>query len=191
MSDHDFHFSNINLLIYEEYSFLSDVLSKMLNAFGLSNIYKASSLMEAKRICEKTRTKDEKERIDFAIIDLAAPNNSGLKFMQWLRYHEDTTLQYVPVIFTTNDARQKIIIDSRDQGVNEILVKPYTAFNISRRLLSVINHPRMFVQAPNYAGPNRRRKDMDFKGTNRRETEESEVEVIYEKHDTTANTAAG
>jgi DNA-binding response OmpR family regulator len=176
----DFYLGNINLLIYEEFLFISDILSTMLRAFNIQNIHRAANLLEAKNIFEQEKQKGEKYSIDFAIVDLAPPNNHGLELMHWLRHHNNKDIQYTPVIFTTNDAREKIIIDGRDSGVNEILVKPFTAYNVSKRIISIINNPRPFVQSHNFCGPNRRRRVEQHSGAERRLTKEEDIEVIYE-----------
>lgn len=177
----NFQFGAINLLIYEEYIFIADVLSNMLNSFGIRKIHKARSLSEAKKICEDCYASGKKEGIDFAIVDLVPPKHYGFDFLQWTRHHDATQIQYMPIIFTTNDAREKIILNGRDSGANEILVKPYTAFNVSNRLINIINKPRAFVKCDSYAGPNRRRRRDDYDGDERRLTTENEIEIIYEQ----------
>ena len=190
MSDQkDFYFGSVNLLIYEEYFFISDVLKSMLKALGMQNIHRAHNLTEAKEICLREKERGEKYSIDFAIVDLAPPSNHGLEFMNWLRHNSEKSLQYIPVIFTTNDSREKIIITGRDSGVNEILVKPFTAYNISQRILSIINNPRPFIQAESFCGPNRRRRKDNFNGTDRRLTQTENIEVIYEDNIPRKNTA--
>lgn len=177
-----FNFGKVNLLILEEYLFISDVLSLMLKSFGIRRIHKARNWAEAKKICEQAASEGAAEVIDFAIVDLIPPNNHGLNFLNWLRHNDNTALQYMPVIFTTNDAREKIIINSRDFGANEILVKPFTAYNVSHRLLSVINNPRAFVKSSQYRGPIRRRKQKEFTGMEKRLMRTEDIEVVYEKN---------
>ncbi len=176
------HLRQINLIILEEYLFLSEVLSLMLKNFGLTTIHKATSLEEAKEICEMCAAKGPYHAIDFAIVDLVPPNNYGLHFLDWVRHHPSNTLQYIPVIFTTNDARKKIILNGRDHGANEILIKPFTAYNISKKLLSIINHPRNFIRSSSYCGPTRRRKIMAYEGTEKRLTKPEDIRVVYEEN---------
>jgi len=177
-----FNFGKVNLLILEEYLFISDVLSLMLKSFGIRKIHKARNWAEAKKICEQAASEGVSEVIDFAIIDLIPPNNHGLSFLNWLRNNDKTSLQYMPVIFTTNDAREKIIINGRDSGANEILVKPFTAYNVSHRLLSIINNPRAFVKSPQYRGPTRRRRQKEFTGIDKRLMRSENIEIVYEKN---------
>ncbi len=181
-SNDSFNFSEVNLLILEEYLFIADVLSLMLKNFGIRKIHKATSLLEAKTICEKAHAAGAAEIIDFAIVDLSPPNNHGFNFLKWLRQHPQSSIQYVPVIFTTNDSSERIIISGRDCGANEILIKPFTAYNISRRLLSIINNPRAFVKSENYSGPSRRRREKEFDTVERRLIKQEDIKVVYEEN---------
>jgi len=175
-------FKNINLLILEEYIFISDILTLMLKNFGIQNVHKTTTLLDAKQTCESTLQAGNDKAIDIAIIDLIPPNNYGFRFMEWVRTHKSPAIQYMPVIFTTNDARKKIIVNGRDTGANEILIKPFTAYNISRRLLTIINSPRPFIKSPTYNGPNRRRRNLPFDGPDRRILNQEDIEVKYEQH---------
>jgi DNA-binding response OmpR family regulator len=174
------NFGVLNLLIYEEYLFISDILSEMLKTLGMKNIHRAKNLIEAKNIFEEQADKGERSAIDFAIVDLSPPNNHGLELMNWIRHHRTQNIQYVPVIFTANDPREKIVFSGRDSGVNEILVKPFTAYNVSQRILSIINNPRAFIQSEGFCGPNRRRRSLDFNGLERRLTRREDIEIVYE-----------
>jgi DNA-binding response OmpR family regulator len=153
----------------------------MLNCFGIRKIHKATTLLEAQSICQKASQLGASECIDFAIVDLVPPNNHGLEFLKWTRHHEESKIKYMPVIFTTNDARQKIIMNGRDCGANEILVKPYTAYNVSNRLVTMINKPRAFVQCNSYSGPTRRRRIAEYEGAERRLTTDADVKIVYEQ----------
>jgi DNA-binding response OmpR family regulator len=47
---------------------------------------------------------------------------------------------------------------ARDIGVNEFIAKPFTAAELSKRMLLAIQHPRQFMVSSHYIGPDRRRK---------------------------------
>ena len=61
---------------------------------------------------------------------------------------------------------------ARDIGTTEFLVKPFTAGDLARRIAHVITKPRDFVKAPEYFGPDRRRKFTDgFRGPFKRDSD--------------------
>lgn len=174
-------FDKLNILIFEEYFLLSDALSKMLEILGMGRIYKATTRSDAQNTLYRGFKGSHISHFDFAIIDLAPPNNHGLDLLQWLRNHENKDLRYLPVILTTNDTREKVVLTGRDFGAHEILVKPYSAHNVSRRILTLINKPRPFIQSPDYKGPDRRRRAETFEGKDRRKLSINDIEIIDER----------
>jgi two-component system chemotaxis response regulator CheY len=60
--------------------------------------------------------------------------------------------------------------EARDAGVDEFLAKPLTAKGVIERMTQVIDHPRPYVRAESYFGPDRRRRaDPNYRGPWRRE----------------------
>jgi DNA-binding NtrC family response regulator len=75
-----------------------------------------------------------------------------------------------PVIMITGHSTLQRVQAARNAGVNEFLAKPLTARGVVERISQVINHPRQYVRAPNYFGPDRRRRaDPNYHGPWRRE----------------------
>ena len=64
------------------------------------------------------------------------------------------------------------MLEARDAGVTEFLVKPVSAKALVDRLRTVIERQRMFVRAESYTGPDRRRRTTaGYKGPLRRDTD--------------------
>jgi DNA-binding response OmpR family regulator len=57
----------------------------------------------------------------------------------------------------TSHAEAERVIEARDAGVHEYLLKPITARAVLTRLAEVINHPRQFIRTETYFGPGPRR----------------------------------
>jgi DNA-binding response OmpR family regulator len=62
-----------------------------------------------------------------------------------------------PVILTTATATAAGILQARDAGVHEFLLKPFTIKDLLRRLEAVTLRQRDWIEAVNYVGPDRRR----------------------------------
>lgn len=91
----------------------------------------------------------------------------------------------VPIVMMTGYGSPSKISSARDFGVTEFLVKPFSAVDISRRILNIIKSPRNFIITPNYAGPDRRRKvDVGTSplGVNNRTNPEGYKEKIKSNH---------
>jgi hypothetical protein len=64
----------------------------------------------------------------------------------------------VPIIMMTGYGSSSKISNARDVGVTEFLIKPFSAHDISKRIMHIISSPRDFIVTDNFAGPDRRRK---------------------------------
>jgi DNA-binding response OmpR family regulator len=49
------------------------------------------------------------------------------------------------------------VAEALDAGINEFLAKPISPRDLYLRIASIIDHPRPFVRARGYFGPDRRR----------------------------------
>jgi CheY-like chemotaxis protein len=52
------------------------------------------------------------------------------------------------------------IAEARDAGVSEFLKKPFSATDLQRRIAGLDTKPREFIEAPEYSGPDRRRRKL-------------------------------
>jgi len=81
------------------------------------------------------------------------------------------------IMVMTGFSEHMRISSARDMGVTEILVKPFNAHDLARRIMHVIDVPRDFVESFEFFGPDRRRKPIDdFDGDNRRNLDEEKIE---------------
>ena len=101
----------------------------------------------------------------------AADPESGLALIDWIRNATDSPDRMIPVIMLTANSEQNYVVEARDIGVTEFLAKPFNVESLYRRLVSVIVRPRAFVNADDYFGPDRRRRQVLYDGTNKRSDE--------------------
>ncbi|MFN3523831.1 MAG: response regulator [Phenylobacterium sp.] len=113
--------------------------------------------------------------IDVVYVDYEMPGMNGLDFLSAARRLPGDK-RYTPVIMLTGHSDLPRLNAARDRGVNEFLAKPVTARNILLRLNAVIYHPRDFIDAPGYFGPDRRRRaDLNYRGPRRRRADAREM----------------
>ncbi len=116
---------------------------------------------------EKEEASDGKEAIeilrqwpaDLAICDFAMKPMDGVEFTRLVRNSKISRNPYLPIIMMTGHADKNRVVEARDAGVTELLVKPVTARDVIDRLNTVIYRPRPFVRTPDYFGPLRRGLD--------------------------------
>ena len=152
----------LKILVVDDNHHMRVLLSEVLRAVGLQNIYEAGDGAEA---LQQMRA----HPIDIVLTDLAMEPLDGLDFVRLLRNSPDSPNQMAPVIMITGHSTMRRISEARDVGVNEFLAKPLTARGVLDRLQKIIDHPRPYIRTDDFFGPDRRRKvDPNYRGPRRR-----------------------
>lgn len=128
------------------------IVRSMLLGFGITRTYESRDAAEAFDIVRH-------EPIDFVIVDYQMPILDGLEFTRLVRTAKDTRNAFIPIILLTAHTERSRIIAARDAGVTEICAKPITAKQLWMKIAACVNEPRPFVRAPNFFGPDRRRRN--------------------------------
>ncbi len=107
---------------------------------------------------------------DVAIVDFQMSPIDGVEFTRLVRNAADSPNPFLPIIMLTGHAERTRVMEARDAGVTEFIVKPVTARAVLDRLNNVIFKPRAFVRTKDYFGPCRRRKqEPSYEGPWRRQ----------------------
>lgn len=172
---------NFTILIAEDYPFMSDLLGGMLRAYGVGRIQLAESGADARDFIRFSNShKGSTGQIDMVLVDWLMPNGSGVDLLQWMRSHKSPSIKFLPAILISAYTNEEVVRVARDNGANEALVKPVSAQSLANRILHVINHPRPFVKAPGFFGPERRRQEKEFQGEDKRQPG---IEMVKEHHE--------
>lgn len=140
---------NYKILIADADTELSYVLSSMLGDMGFAQCNTTTSGLEAYRMLSN-------EPYDFLITEWRVHQMDGISLIKKIRRSPDSPNPILPVIMLTGRSEQPDVMTARDIGINEFVVKPFTAKSIYNRIERIIENPRQFVIAPNFVGPNRR-----------------------------------
>ena len=70
-------------------------------------------------------------------------------------------------VFTVEESRA-ILIAARDAGMTEYLTKPVSGQRLYQRISAIVKSNRDFIRATEFFGPDRRRRDKDHQGEDRR-----------------------
>lgn len=92
----------------------------------------------------------------------------GVTLVKALRAASEGLNRDTPVIMMSANPDAAGIAAARDAGVTEFLRKPFATQHVETRLASILTAPREFIEAKAFAGPDRRRKRVDYKGSERR-----------------------
>jgi CheY-like chemotaxis protein len=160
------------ILVVDDNHHMRLLIMEILRAIGIRDAHEANDGAEA-------LNEMRQRRIDLVITDIAMQPIDGVDFVRLLRNSNDSPNPTVPVIMITGHSTQSKVVEARDAGVNEFLVKPVTAKGVLDRIHRVIDYPRPFIRTADYFGPDRRRRaDPEYKGPRRRSNDSAEQPEI-------------
>lgn len=162
------NFDQLHVLIIEDNGHMRTLLHTLVRSIGVKTIIEASDGSDGLVAVRGHNP-------DFVITDLNMKPMDGIAFTRQVRSASDSPNPYLPIIMVTGHTEYARVVEARDAGVNEFLAKPVTVSNLRSRILQVIERPRPFVRSEFYFGPDRRRrKDPDYTGPFRRQSDTSE-----------------
>ncbi len=160
-----YQFDKIVVLIVEDNQPMMLMTRSILETFGVTQILAAKNGEEGfAMFCKHTP--------DIVIADWMMKPTDGITLTRLVRTDKQSPNPFVPIILMTGFSERRRVVEARDCGVTEFLVKPFNARDLYKRLAQVIERPRQFVISEDFFGPDRRRHiDLDFPGPWRRETD--------------------
>ena len=164
-----YQFHRISVMVVEDNLPMMEITKSLLLAFGVGNVVSASNGdIGFRRFCQYNP--------DIVIADWMMKPMDGIALTERIRNAPDSPNPYVPVILMTGFSEKRRVLEARDAGVTEFLVKPFNAKDLYKRIAQVIERPRQFVRSDDFFGPDRRRKKAEeYVGPQRRETDEENV----------------
>ncbi|HEX4197595.1 MAG TPA: response regulator [Caulobacteraceae bacterium] len=152
------------VLIVEPVAASARLLGDLLKGVGARQIYLAQTGFQALNTCKL---------VDPQVVftEVGGAERTGLGFVAKLRRSELACRQ-APVIVVTAEATAAVIVAARNAGVHEFLRKPFAARDLHRRLEAALLHPRDWIEAVGYVGPDRRRfNSADYVGPRKRKAD--------------------
>ena len=154
-------FSKVRFLIVDNSLLALQMLEDILRMLGTTSIRRATDSAKAK-------TALREGDIDVVITEREMEPETGIQLVDYIRHSSESLDRLLPVIMLTARSESEYVTEARDKGVTEFLGKPFNVDSLYRRIASVIARPRAFVNAPQYFGPDRRRRQQAYTGPNRR-----------------------
>jgi len=105
---------------------------------------------------------------DVIIIDDGITNPHAVELVRRIRANKECENQMTPIIMMSAAPDASRIAAARDAGVTEFLRKPFAANHLKSRLDTIAAAPREFIEAEAYAGPDRRRRNINVGDKDRR-----------------------
>jgi two-component system, chemotaxis family, chemotaxis protein CheY len=155
----------LKILLVEDNQHMRSIVGAILKGSGIRDVREARDGAEAFDVLRQYPA-------DIALVDFNMHPIDGVEFTRMLRSASDSINPYLPVIMITGHSERSRVVEARDAGVNEFVVKPLTARALLSRIDMVVMRPRAYIRCTAYFGPDRRRKsDTVYAGPFRRGTD--------------------
>ena len=171
-----YNFSNISVLIVNDVASTRRIMSTALKMNQVKEVYEASDGNMGLSLFKQHQP-------DVIITELDMNPTDGDWMAKKIRNIDVMSLnRSTPIILITNNSESLSIPNIRDSGFDELLMVPFSVESIAERVAFVLNNPREFVESGDYAGPDRRRKDLvEFEGPYQRDSDPADKKVAIEQ----------
>lgn len=109
---------NMKILVVDDMSTMRRIVKNILKQLGFANMEEAENGQEA---LAKLRT----DSYGFVVSDWNMPVMAGIEMLRAIR--ADEKLKHIPVLMVTAEAQKENLIEAIQAGVNNYVVKPFTA----------------------------------------------------------------
>lgn len=152
---------DVSIMVVEDQEFTANLLRKMLRVLGAGNVHMFTNGEDAWHYFKHNT-------VDLVLTDWQMAPINGIKLTQLIRKDPESPNTFVPIIMVTAFREREHVFKARDAGVTEYVIKPLSPKGLFSRLEAVIERPRRFVRVGEFFGPDRRRHNAEFKGSERR-----------------------
>lgn len=134
------------VLVVDDDQHMRKIVRSLLMGFGVSRVYEAGDGAAGLEMVHQFRP-------DVILTDWEMPMLNGAEMVKLIRNPKTSPHATIPIIVMTAHTEKHRIQAAIHAGVNEIIVKPFSAKTLLQRLESVVLRPRPFVQIGGYFGP--------------------------------------
>jgi two-component system chemotaxis response regulator CheY len=117
----------MKILLVDNSRTIRNIQKNVLIQLGHSDILEAADGLEALKVMEETMP-------DLVLIDWNMPNMDGITLVRKIRETDKT----LPLMMCTTEAEKSRVIEAIQAGVNNYVVKPFTAETLSEKINSTL-----------------------------------------------------
>lgn len=116
---------------------------------------------------ERSLADIERNPPDFLVVDDSIKPFDGVEMCMRLR-GGGPSIRFLPILLITSLPSVSLVERARDAGAHAVLAKPMSLKSLYSRITMILQERRPFIETDEYFGPDRRRRDLPFDGSNRR-----------------------
>ncbi|ALA58557.1 chemotaxis response regulator CheY [Nitrospira moscoviensis] len=120
----------MKILVVDDMSTMRRIVKNILKQLGFSNLEEAENGQEA---LAKLRA----DSYGFVVSDWNMPVMPGIEMLRAIR--ADEKLKHIPVLMVTAEAQKENLIEAIQAGVNNYIVKPFTAETMQDKIAKIFN----------------------------------------------------
>ena len=121
----------INCLIVDDDKFSRTFTKTALYQIGIKNTREAATTQEAAEIIRSYK-------IDVVLLDHQMPEQSGLELAKQIKEGKIGDNKELPIIMVTIDTKEKTVLDAKNIGIHEYLVKPISPLALRKRIATAV-----------------------------------------------------
>ena len=148
------------VLVVDDHQPMREILKSLLHGLGVREVGEARDAAQAFELLRYGG-------FDVLLTDYDMAGETGVELARKLR-RSGGAAKRIPIVMVTGRAEGPVIIAARDAGVDEYLIKPLTTAGLVQKLQAALERRRPFVEGGDYVGPDRRRRNAPFNGSDRR-----------------------
>ena len=141
-------FVKLSVLVVQQNKLMMDLVNQSLKSLGFNRVMCARS---AKRAYDIIR--DEKP--DIILTGWELEDTTGIELIELIRKKSETPNRQCPIILLTGYSSQNRIEQAITSGVNEIIVKPFSANVLIKKIENTINFVDDYIETADFFGPER------------------------------------
>ena len=119
----------VKVLAVDDFPTMRRIVKTLLRQLGYNNVAEAEDGQVA-------LAKLKQEKFDLVLLDWNMPRMTGLELLKAIR--ADDNLQNTPVVMITAEGRKEDVLEAVKAGVNNFIVKPFTAETLEEKLNKVL-----------------------------------------------------
>jgi len=118
----------MKILLVDDSRTIRNIQKNVLAQLGYKDIMEAADGVEALKLIAETRP-------DMALVDWNMPNMDGITLVRKIR----ETDRQLPLIMVTTEAEKRRVIEAIQAGVNNYVVKPFTAETLAEKITQTLS----------------------------------------------------
>ena len=121
---------SMTCLVVDDDKFSRTFIKTALYQIGVKNTKEASTAKEAMEQLNNFK-------IDLILLDQQMPEINGIEFVKNLQTKTLEGYDQIPVIMITVDTKEKTVLDAKELGIKEYIVKPISPLALKKRICNV------------------------------------------------------